>query len=54
MDRNYISFRDNLMHYVDLLRDGITILTEKYDNLVEEKNHPSQTATPLLTFQYGA
>jgi hypothetical protein len=54
MDRNYISFRDNLMQYVNILRRGKTILTEKYDNLVEEKNHPSQAATPLLTFQYGA
>ena len=47
MDRNYPSFRDNLMAYLGIISDGNRRMSEIYDNLVEEKKNPALAGTPF-------
>ena len=47
MDRNYQSFRDNLMAYLGIIVDGNRRMTEIYDKLVEEKNQPVVQSNPF-------
>jgi len=37
MDRNYSSFQQNLMCYVDIIQDGTSRLRKIYDRLLQEK-----------------
>ena len=47
MDRNYPSFRDNLMSYLGIISDGNRRMTEIYDKLEEEKKNPALAGTPF-------
>ena len=47
MDRNYPSFRDNLMTYLNIISNGSRRLREIYNNLEEEKKNPALAETPL-------
>jgi hypothetical protein len=48
MDRNYSSFRDNLMGYIHLIEDGRQRMNEVYEKLVKEKRDAALTVTPFL------
>lgn len=48
MDRNYSSFRDNMMAYLGIISDGVQKLRELYDQLMEEKNQPTVPTNPFL------
>lgn len=41
LDRNYSSFRDNLMTYLGIISDGIRCMNDKYKQLEAEKNDPA-------------
>ena len=45
MDRNYPSFRDNLMSYLGIISDGNRRMTAIYNKLEEEKKNSVQTNT---------
>jgi hypothetical protein len=47
MDRNYPSFRDNLMSYLGIISDGNQRMTEIYNKLEEEKKNPALAGTPF-------
>ena len=47
MDRNYSSFRDNLMSYLGIIRDGNRRMIEIYNILEEEKKNPALAGTPF-------
>ena len=47
MDRNYPSFRDNLMSYLGIISDGNRRMTEIYNKLEEEKKNPALAGTPF-------
>ena len=49
MDRNYSSFRDNLMGYIHLVEDGRQRMNEVYEKLVKEKREAALTVTPFLS-----
>lgn len=49
MDRNYPSFRDNLMKYLDVISEGNRRMTEIYDKLEEEKKEPALAGTPFTS-----
>ena len=48
MDRNYSSFRDNLIGYIHLIEDGRQRMNEVYEKLVKEKLDAALTVTPFL------
>lgn len=48
MDRNYSSFRDNLIGYIHLIEDGRQRMNEVYEKLVKEKRDAALTVTPFL------
>lgn len=48
MDRNYSSFRDNLMGYIHLIEDGRQHINEVYEKIVKEKRDAALTVTPFL------
>jgi hypothetical protein len=54
MDRNYISFRDNLQRYINILSEGDKALREKYHNLEAETSGPVVWAKQLTSFRYEA
>ena len=47
MDRNYPSFRDNLMSYLNIISNGSRRLREIYNNLEEEKKNSALAETQL-------
>ena len=49
MDRNYPSFRDNLMSYLGIISDGKRLMTEIYNKLEEEKKNPALAGTPFTS-----
>lgn len=49
MDRNYPSFRDNLMSYLGIISDGNRRMTEIYNKLEEEKKNPALAGTPFTS-----
>lgn len=49
MDRNYASFRDNLMPYLGIISDGNRRMTEIYNKLEEEKKNPALAGTPFTS-----
>lgn len=54
MDRNYISFRDNLQLYISILSEGDKVLREKYHSLEAETSGPVILAKQLTSFRYEA
>ena len=54
MDRNYISFRENLKRYISILSEGDTVLKEKYHSLEDETRGPVVWAKQLTSFRYDA
>ncbi|MBR3030578.1 MAG: hypothetical protein IKH93_05460 [Bacteroidales bacterium] len=54
MDRNGISFRDNLQRYISILSEGNTVLKEKYHSLEAETSGPVILAKQLTSFRYEA
>lgn len=49
IDRNYFSFSDNLMTYINLISDGNQRMREIYGELMENKLHPSLPASSLTS-----
>ena len=49
MDRNYPSFRDNLMSYLGIISDGNRRMTEIYNKLEEENKNPALAGTPFTS-----
>ena len=47
MDRNYTSFRDNLMEYIGIIHDGNRRMIEIYDRLVEQRDNLTQAVNPF-------
>lgn len=48
MDHTYGSFRDNLLHYVQLIAEGDGKMREIYETLVKEKEDPARAINPFL------
>lgn len=48
MDRNYPSFRDNLMSYLGIISDGNRRMREIYNKLEEEKKTPALAGTTFM------
>lgn len=48
MDRNYLSFRANLMTYINAINVGIIRIHEIYDQLMEEKQVTTPAGTQLI------
>ena len=46
-DRNYHSFRDNLLDYLGIVRDGSRRMVGIYDRLVEEQKNETLTMTAI-------
>ena len=54
MDRNFISFSDNLQLYISILSEGDKVLREKYHSLEAETSGPVILAKQLTSFPYEA
>lgn len=54
MDRNFISFSDNLQLYISILSEGDKVLREKYHSLEAETSGPVILAKQLASFPYEA
>ena len=48
MDRNYLSFRANLMTYINAINVGIIRIHEIYDQLMEEKQGTTPAGTQII------
>lgn len=48
-DRNYSSFRENLMSYIEIIEGGEKRMDEIYGELVKEKQDKAVTANPFMS-----
>ena len=51
LDRNYESFRENLVRYIGLINEGRGKMHEIYEKLVKEKREEALRVTPFLPTQ---
>ena len=47
-DRNYESFRANLMNYLRIIEDGQRKMNEEYNSMVEEKREAALKSNPVI------